>query len=113
MIKMFKRINVLSQHKYNLYNSIYRVQMIRLKTSSVKLESKPVLKERPQLAISSRWTQDEIKILKEAISKHGMDWMYISKEYFQANRTPSALLNKWKILNYWTEDEIKMLKDAV
>src|SRR5271154_5157274 len=78
---MFKRMNVLSQHKYNWYNSIYCVQMIRLKMSSlVKLESKPVLKEIPL------WTQDEIKVLNDAVSKHGM----------QTNRTPDALSTKWE-----------------
>ncbi|CAB4480880.1 unnamed protein product [Rhizophagus irregularis] len=84
--------------------------------------------------IGNRWTEDELKTLKNAVKKHGKDWNYISEKYFNNNRTSNALLAKWKYLkneldktedvvsnlkdskiigNRWTEDELKTLKTAV
>ncbi|POG62513.1 hypothetical protein GLOIN_2v1485390 [Rhizophagus irregularis DAOM 181602=DAOM 197198] len=84
--------------------------------------------------IGNRWTEDELKTLKNAVKKHGKDWNYISEKYFNNNRTSNALLTKWKYLkneldktedvvsnlkdskiigNRWTEDELKTLKNAV
>ncbi|CAI2168352.1 16644_t:CDS:1 [Funneliformis geosporum] len=56
-------------------------------------------------------TEEEVRILQDAVSKHGKDWEYISKEYFQTIKTPRLLENKWN--NHWTDDEVRKLGDAV
>src|SRR6266498_3675327 len=65
------------------------------------------------------WTRQETDMLKDAVSKHGNKWTYISKEYFRSNRKPDILCQKWKTIklsesrpsyyNRWTTEECNLL----
>ncbi|CAG8508792.1 15827_t:CDS:1 [Funneliformis caledonium] len=69
------------------------------------------------------WTQHETDILKNAVLKHGNKWTYITKEYFQSNKKPETLCQKWKTIrlsesrpsyyNKWSTEENKLLIKGV
>ncbi|CAG8475212.1 15807_t:CDS:1 [Funneliformis caledonium] len=93
--------------------------MKRQSTSPLGSETNLVPMESIDNNVNSRdqplkiWTDQELKTLFDAFSKHGSDWNIISKEYFQESRTPSALKNKWKRANIWTKVEENKLEDAI
>jgi hypothetical protein len=102
---MFKgMIYYYSKYKHNVYNNSFRtiitnlnhipstLLLIRLKTTSSKaLESKTI----PKKERCTRWTKDEFETLENAVKNHGKVWCYISRNYFNNNRSPRAMSSKW------------------
>ena len=117
MIKMFKRSIATPQRKYN--KSVYRIQTIlpNLVHSQPKFINAPLMirlsttKDIPKNKRLIRWTEHDLMKLVGAISKHGRDWKFISKEYFNGDRTPSGLEAKWN--HFLTKDELMTLVVAV
>ncbi|CAB4381137.1 unnamed protein product [Rhizophagus irregularis] len=65
--------------------------------------------------IGNRWTEDELKTLKNAVEEHGCDWKLIFKKYFHGNRSLRAISNKWKQFKNesWSKEEDKLLFDLI
>ncbi|PKY55463.1 hypothetical protein RhiirA4_504331 [Rhizophagus irregularis] len=65
--------------------------------------------------IGNRWTEDELKTLKNAVEEHGCDWELIFKKYFHGNRSLRAISNKWRQFKNesWSKEEDKLLFDLI
>ncbi|CAG8623146.1 10986_t:CDS:1, partial [Gigaspora margarita] len=73
--------------------------------------------------LNSRWNENEVRKLLDAVIEHGTNWKIIWDQYFKPNRNPSSLRGKWERLHYakqrpsyhnpWTPEEDKILADGV
>ncbi|CAG8814447.1 21351_t:CDS:1, partial [Dentiscutata erythropus] len=73
--------------------------------------------------LNSRWNENEVRKLLDAVVEHGTNWKTIWDQYFRPNRNPSSLRGKWERLHYakqrpsyhnpWTPEEDKILAAGI